>query len=193
MILISKYDNMSLDDFGLLLDSESSEQGRQIKPKNPYFNAPVPAFPPAIKNPMSFPTTLMHEGKPVVIQDPVKFKHDLQAMLQMSLIRKMPTDEEMEILKSKASMLEIATISQLMAAIGGDTKAYQYLVDRVLGKPEAKSTTQNTNLNITYEDLLNELSSDADKPFVPSDNDVIDAELEPFHKHPKDDGDNTNG
>ncbi len=47
---------------------------------------------------------------------------------------------------------EVATIRLAEAAAHGDQKAIDMLQDRVVGKP--KISTENKNINLTYEDFL---------------------------------------
>ncbi len=51
---------------------------------------------------------------------------------------------------------EVALMRLADAAARGDLKALDMLLDRVTGKP--KITTENKNLNLTYEDLLDQIA-----------------------------------
>ena len=51
---------------------------------------------------------------------------------------------------------EVAMMRLTEAAARGDLKALDMLMDRVTGKP--KITTENKNLNLTYEDLLDQIA-----------------------------------
>ncbi len=52
---------------------------------------------------------------------------------------------------------EVALMRLAASAARGDMKAIDMLLDRITGKP--KITTENKNLNLTYEDLLDSIAN----------------------------------
>ncbi len=56
---------------------------------------------------------------------------------------------------------EVAMILQAEAAAHGDPKALDMLQDRIVGKP--KMTSENKNLNMTYEDMLDVIARKENK------------------------------
>lgn len=108
---------------------------------------------------MSLPTTVMGlSNTPVVIEDPVRFRQDLQTCVRMQMLQGIPTDQELKKIYSKGSMIEIALVKQLMQATTGDLDSFKYLMDRVLGKPV--NQTNSISATVSYEDMLNQLNPD---------------------------------
>jgi len=66
------------------------------------------------------------------------------------------------------SYMEAATIQLARQAAMGDQKAIDMLLDRNIGKP--KQTNENKNMNMTYQDFLDEIS----KPAKPLQSEVFD-------------------
>lgn len=103
-------------------------------------------------------TVLGRGGNPVVIEDPVRFRNDLSAMVMAQMTAGYMEREEFDELARKGSMIEIATIKMLRKACEGELPAYNSMMDRVLGK--SVQNTKNVNVNITYEDVINDLDPD---------------------------------
>ncbi len=61
-------------------------------------------------------------------------------------------DEEFEGMTN----IEVGMIHLAEAAARGDTRALDMLQDRIVGKP--KISTENKNINLTYEDLLDQIA-----------------------------------
>ena len=105
------------------------------------------------------PITVMGANElPVVIQEPVRFRNELQMMVRMQMTQGLPTEEEFEEVMKSGSMIQIAITKNMMMAAKGDIKAFQYIMDRVLGKPV--NQTNNVNLTVTYEQALEQLNPD---------------------------------
>ena len=120
----------------------------------------------------ALPMTVMGiGGAPVVVEDPARFRKDIQHMVMSQMSAGYISDKEFEIIKSKASMIEIATINTMRRAAAGDLKAYEVMMDRVLGR--SVNQTKNVNLNVSYEDLIAAL--DPNEEIVPDD--IIDVDI----------------
>lgn len=68
------------------------------------------------------------------------------------LEKELGVDEEFEGMTNA----EVALVIQARRASKGDSDALTMLLDRVIGKP--KQHIENKNLNLTYEDFINELA-----------------------------------
>ena len=109
--------------------------------------------------PLSKTTTVMgFDNLPVVVQDPVRFRQDLQASVRMQMLKGIPTDDEWKSLCKNGSMIEIALVKQLMLATNGELDSFKYLMDRVLGKPV--NQTSSISATLSYEDMLRQLNPD---------------------------------
>ncbi len=109
--------------------------------------------------PMSKPLTVMGLGNlPVVIEDPVRFRKDIQTMVMAQMLKGLPTEEQIDKIRSEGSMIEIATVKQLIEAANGDLDSYKYMIDRVLGKPVNQTNT--VSMTVSYEQMLDNLDPD---------------------------------
>jgi len=114
---------------------------------------------PTIKqlpSPMSGPITVMAPGgKPVIVEDPVRFRKDIQTMVTAQMLKGLPNEEQIDKIKKEGSMIEIATVMQLVKAACGDLDSFKYMMDRVLGKPVNQTNT--VSMVVSYENMLDEL------------------------------------
>jgi len=109
--------------------------------------------------PLSKPLTVMGlHNIPVVIEDPVRFRKDIQTMVMAQMLKGLPTDAELEKVDKTGSMIEIATVKQLAKAAWGDLDSFKYLMDRVLGKPVNQTNT--VSMTVSYEAMLDKLNPD---------------------------------
>lgn len=105
----------------------------------------------------SKPMTVLSTGRlPVVVEDPVRFRKDLQEMVMMQMVSPLLTKDQFEKMKKSASMIEIATINQLMKAADGNIDSFKYIMDRVLGKPINQTNT--VSMTVSYEQMLEQLN-----------------------------------
>jgi hypothetical protein len=149
-----------------LITNGVAQPNTVIKEKNP---APLAILP---EMPMSLPTTVMGRGGlPVIVQDPVKFKRDITMMVMSQMTAGYMDEEEFEILKLEATMIEIATVNQLRKAADGDRQSFECIMDRVLGK--SVNQTKSVSMTMSYEDML--AQCDADEEVVPDD--IIDVSV----------------
>ena len=136
----------TIDLMDILCDGQALEQPTLVKQE------PVQA--------LSERTTVMGLIKtPVIVEDPVRFRQDLQACVRMQMLSGIPTDNELAEIMEKGSMIEIALVKQLMkAAEDADLDAFKYLMNRVLGKPV--NQTNSISATVSYEDMLQQLNPD---------------------------------
>lgn len=129
------------------VDSEHNTTNQQ--------NPPVALSPPL--------TVLGFGGLPVVVQDPVRFRKDIQDMVIGQMIRGIPSEDEFAEIEASGSMIQIATLRQMIKAAHGDIDSFKYMMDRVLGKPV--NQTHSVTATVSYEQLLAEI--DADEVITP--------------------------
>ena len=121
---------------------------------------------PIKQNPDSTPSSLSTDvvkpltvlglgGVPVIVEDPVRFRNDIQTMVMSQMMNGLVTDKEFKELSKKGSVIEIATVTQLIKAAAGDLDSFKYLMDRVLGKPV--SQTNSVSMTLNYEQLISDL------------------------------------
>ena len=128
--------------------------------------APITTNAITIKKKKSLPMTVLGVGgEPVIVEDPVRFRKDIQAMVMAQMSCGYMSDEKFDHIIENGSMIEIATINQMRKAARGDLHAYTYMMDRVLGKPV--NQTNSVSLNVSYEDLIGQL--DPNEEIVPDD------------------------
>ena len=105
------------------------------------------------------PLTVMGlNGLPVILEDPVRFRKDIQTMVMAQMMRGLPNNDQIKKIKNEGSMIEIATVSQLVKAANGDLDSFKYMMDRVLGKPVNQTNT--VSMAISYEQMLDDLNPD---------------------------------
>ncbi len=92
---------------------------------------------------------------PVIVEDPVRFRNDIQTMVMAQMLKGLPDEEQIDKINNEGSMIEIATIRQLVKAANGDLDSFKYMMDRVLGKPVNQTNT--VSMSVSYEQMLNEL------------------------------------
>lgn len=144
-----------------ILDGDTTplSQKRQEDSPSVFLNKDgSPAFSPKHNKQNHNPLMVMHAGVPVVIEDPARFRSDVQSMLMMTMTMKQLSETDEEHLYRHGTMVEIATYRCMKDAIFGDGKAYQYMMDRLLGKPI--NQTNSVNVNVTYDQYLNKLNGD---------------------------------
>ena len=117
---------------------------------------PKPPSPPPVP-PLSNPLTVMGlHNTPVIIEDPVRFRKDIQTMVMAQMLKGLPSDEELKKINNTGSMIEIATVRQLVkAARDGDLDSFKYMMYRVLGKPVNQTNT--VSVSVSYEKMLDQL------------------------------------
>ena len=110
--------------------------------------------------PIPKPLTVMGVGNlPVIVEDPVQFRKDIQTMVMAQMMSGLPSEDEIEEIKNTGSMIEIATVVQLVkAARDGDLDSFKYMMDRVMGKPVNQTNT--VSMTVSYEQMLNDLDPD---------------------------------
>ncbi len=129
----------------ILCGGQDSEQTIHVKQN------PAPSLPM-----LSGPLTVMGlHSTPVILEDPVRFRKDIQTMVMAQMLNGIMTEEDYEELINKGSIIEIATVKQLNKAANGDLDSFKYLMDRVLGKPVNQTNSVSTVIN--YEQVLNDL------------------------------------
>ena len=124
---------------------------------------------PSVKNEQLVPTTVLPKpsnrltvmglnNTPVILEDPVRFRNDIQAMVMAQMLNGLPSEEQIDDIKVKGSMIEIATVVQMVKAAYGDLDSFKYMMDRVLGKPVNQTNT--VSMTMTYEQMLDKLNPD---------------------------------
>ncbi len=102
------------------------------------------------------PLTVMGlHNTPVILEDPVRFRKDIQTMVMAQMMNGFPTKEQLAKIKEEGSMIEIATVVQMVLAANGDLDSFKYMMDRILGKPVNQTNT--VSMSVSYEAMLNEL------------------------------------
>ena len=87
---------------------------------------------------MSGPLAVIGLGKtPVILEDPVQFRKDIQSMVMAQMLSSLPDDDQMQKIIDTGTMIEIATVKQLIKAVDGNLEIFKYMIDRVLGKPSS--------------------------------------------------------
>lgn len=106
--------------------------------------------------PLSKPLTVMGlHNTPVIVEDPVRFRKDIQTMVMAQMMHGLPSDDELKTIKDEGSMIEIATVVHMLNAAEGNLDSFKYMMDRVLGKPVNQTNT--VSMSVSYEQMLNEL------------------------------------
>ena len=106
---------------------------------------------------LSGPLTVMGiNNTPVILEDPVRFRKDIQTMVMAQMMNGLPTDEQIEKIRTEGSMIEIATVIQFVKASNGDLDSFKYMMDRILGKPVNQTNT--VSMSVSYEQMLDELN-----------------------------------
>ena len=106
--------------------------------------------------PLPKPLTVMGlHNTPVIVEDPVRFRKDIQAMVLAQTMSGLPTEKQLADIKDKGSMIEIATVAQMVKAAAGDLDSFKYMMDRVLGKPVNQTNT--VSMTVSYEQMLDNL------------------------------------
>ena len=112
---------------------------------------------PSPTTPLSKPLTVMGlNNTPVIVEDPVRFRKDIQTMVMAQMMNGLPTDEQIEKIRTEGSMIEIATVIQFVKASNGDLDSFKYMMDRILGKPVNQTNT--VSMSVSYEQMLDELN-----------------------------------
>ena len=107
--------------------------------------------------PLSKPLTVMGlHNTPIIIEDPVRFRKDIQTMVMAQMLNGLPNEEQIEKIKNEGSMIEISTVMQLVKAAYGDLDSFKYMMDRILGKPVNQTNT--VSMAVSYEQMLDELN-----------------------------------
>lgn len=129
-------------------------------------------------NPSSSPTTspkpltvMAPNNLPVVVEDPVRFRKQLQDMVMSTMMSGMLSDGQIKELMQSGNMVQIAMAKQMMKAAKGDLEPFKYIMDRVLGKPVNQTNT--VAVNVTYEQFCAKL--DPDEKIKPKD--IISVEI----------------
>lgn len=106
--------------------------------------------------PLSKPLTVMGlNNTPVIVEDPVRFRKDIQTMVMAQMLKGLPNEEQVQNIKDSGSMIEIATVMQLVLAANGNLDSFKYMMDRVLGKPVNQTNT--VSMSVSYEQMLDDL------------------------------------
>ncbi len=132
-----------------------------IKPGSKHYVGLVKEEPAPTTSLSKLPTPLTVMGlknTPVILEDPVRFRKDIQTMVMAQMLNGLPSDEQVEDIESSGSMIEIATVKQLVKSSHGDLDSFKYMMDRVLGKPV--NMTNTVSMTVSYEQMLNELDPD---------------------------------
>lgn len=142
-------DNM-VDD--ILGTGQDSKQHTSVRIKNE-----IPALMPLLAPTSNRvkPMTVMNGGLPVIVEDPVRFRQDIQDLVMCTMTKKLFTEQQFEELQDHGTMIEVATAKQMMMACAGNLKSYQYFIDRVLGRP--LNQTKQINMTMTYEQFVDSL------------------------------------
>ena len=112
-----------------------------------------------LPEPLSKPLTVMdYNNTPVIVEDPVRFRKDIQTMVMAQMINGLPDEDGIQEIKDSGTMIEIATVMQLVKAAYGDLDSFKYMMDRVLGKPVSQTNT--VSMAISYENMLDKLNPD---------------------------------
>ncbi len=118
-----------------------------------------PALTTLLPERLSGPLTVMGIGNtPVILEDPVRFRKDIQAMVMAVQMKGLPSEAEIEVIEATGTMIEIATVRQMYKAAYGDLDSYKYMMDRVLGKPV--NMTNTVSMSVSYEQVIAELDPD---------------------------------
>ena len=130
-----------------------------VKPSSKHSVVPIKselAPTTSLPNPLSRPLMVMGPHKtPVVLEDPVRFRKDIQTMVMSQMMNGIPDTDQMEIIKETGSMIEVATVVQMLKATDGNLDSFKYIMDRVLGKPVSQTNT--VSMTVSYEQMLDEL------------------------------------
>jgi len=116
---------------------------------------PTTLLPERLSNPLA---VIGLNKTPVVIEDPVRFRKDIQTMVMAQMMSGIPDDEQMQLIRDEGSMIEIATAVQLVKATDGNLDSFKYMMDRVLGKPVNQTNT--VSMTVSYEQMLDSLDPD---------------------------------
>ena len=143
------------------VDRVSPEQPPIIKqdsPINTELAAPVlPTLPEVAVLEATKPMTVLGiGGKPVVVQNPIQFRNDIQDMVMAQMMSTCMGEKEYKKFLEKASVIEIATVKQLYKAAEGELDSFKYLMNRVLGRPVNQTNTVSTVM--TYEQMLESMN-----------------------------------
>ncbi len=95
---------------------------------------------------------------PVIVEDPVQFRKDIQTMVIAQMLNGLPDDKQIEKIRDEGSMIEIATVIHLVKAANGDLDSFKYMMDRVMGKPVNQTNT--VSMAVSYEQMLDKLNPD---------------------------------
>ena len=105
---------------------------------------------------LSKPLTVMGlHNTPVIVEDPVRFRKDIQNMVMAQMMNGLPDEKQIKKIRNEGSMIEIATVVQFMKASNGDLDSFKYMMDRVMGKPVNQTNT--VSMSVSYEQMLDEL------------------------------------
>tara|TARA_Y100000310_G_C20317007_1_gene638908 strand:+ start:53 stop:547 length:495 start_codon:yes stop_codon:yes gene_type:complete len=132
-----------------------------VKPSSEQYVGPVKQelVPTAFLPRLSGPLTVIGVGnEPVIVEDPVRFRKDIQSMVMAQMLNGLPSDEQIDEIEATGSMIEIATVNQMVKAARGDLDSFKYMMDRVLGKPVNQTNT--VSMTVSYEQMLDELNPD---------------------------------
>ena len=109
---------------------------------------PIPAAPRPL-------TVMGLHNTPVIVEDPVRFRKDIQTMVMAQMLNGLPSKKQIAKIKDEGSMIEIATVGQMVKAAQGDLDSFKYMMDRVLGKPVNQTNT--VSMTVSYEQMLDDL------------------------------------
>jgi len=101
----------------------------------------------------------IHQGVSV----PIEYSPSIKAHFQQAIERAsvMTPDQVWNLDESRLSHIELASLKLARNAADGDLASTKEILDRVLGKP--KQFTENTNLTLSLDDILNQVNSDPPK------------------------------
>ena len=86
----------------------------------------------------------------------MRFRKDIQTMVMAQMMNGLPSKVELNKIKCEGSMIEVATVVQMMKAANGDLDSFKYMMDRVLGKPVNQTNT--VSMSVSYEQMLDDLN-----------------------------------
>ena len=129
--------------------------GAVVSPKR--FAHPVNKELASPTTPLPKPLTVMGlHNTPVILEDPVRFRKDIQAMVMAQMLNGLPSEKQIEKIRDEGSMIEIATVTQLVMAANGELDSFKYMMDRVMGKPVNQTNT--VSMAVSYEQMLDQLN-----------------------------------
>jgi len=138
----------------ILCGTEENNQGQDFEHPTPVKQSPAHSLMP-LSSPMTVPDI---NNTPVIVEDPIRFRKDIQTMVMAQMMEGVKTEEELAEMAKTSSAIQVATAMQLQLAACGNLKSYEYMMNRVLGRPV--NQTNSVSMNVTYEQLISELDPD---------------------------------